>query len=233
MTVPADFGSPVYPKRGRYLLVDAASARLFMVNDGEIVDSMKVIVGKPDSRTPTIASQIYYATLNPYWNVPADLARKLIAPRVLEDGVGYLRANGYEVLASFDEGAPVISPDEVDWQAVATGAARVKIRQLPGPGNSMGRVKFGFPNGDGIFLHDTPKKELFASDQRTLSNGCVRLEDAARLSRWLIGRDPIVNSPEPEQHVALPRAMPIYITYLDRPAELALASGGNSSFTRR
>jgi len=226
LAVPADFGSPVYPKRGRYLLVDAASAKLFMVEDGQVVDSMRVIVGKPDSQTPTIASKIYYATLNPYWNVPADLARKIIAPRVLEKGVGYLKQNRYQVLASFDEGAPEISPREVDWEAVAEGRATVKIRQLPGPGNSMGQVKFGFPNGFGIFLHDTPKKELFEADERAISNGCVRLEDAPRLARWLLGRDPgDLAAGIPEQHVALPRAVPIYITYLDRPAQLALASG--------
>ena len=230
LAVPADFGSTVYPKTGRFLLVDAASARLFMVEDGQVVDSMKVIVGKPEAQTPTIASKIYYATLNPYWNVPADLARKIIAPRVLKDGVAYLRDHNYQVLASFDDNAPEISPDDVDWKAVAAGRATVKVRQLPGPANSMGQVKFGFPNGYGIFLHDTPKKELFASDARAISNGCVRLEDAPRLARWLLGRDPsmIVASSAPEQHVALPRAVPIYITYLDQqPAELALAGGGS------
>ncbi len=218
--VPASFTNPIYPTRGRYLLVDAASARLFMVEDGEVRDSMRVIVGKPDAQTPTLASKIYYATLNPYWNVPADLARKLIAPNVLKQGVGYLRQRGYQVLASFDEDAPVISPDDVDWKAVADGRATVKIRQLPGPANSMGQVKFGFPNNAGIFLHDTPQKELFAADVRTLSNGCIRLEDAPRVARWLLGRDPaeVVASSEPEQHVLLPQAVPIYITYLNEPA---------------
>jgi murein L,D-transpeptidase YcbB/YkuD len=231
MSVPADFGSPVYPARGRYLLVDAASARLFMVEDGQVADSMKVIVGKPAAQTPTIASKIYYATLNPYWNVPADLARTLIAPNVLKQGVGYLRERGYQVLASFDEDAQPISPNSVDWKAVAAGRATVKIRQLPGPANSMGRVKFGFPNGYGIFLHDTPRKELFASDARAISNGCVRLEDAPKLARWLLGRDPeaVAASSEPEQHVLLPRAVPIYITYLNPGADqLALASGSSS-----
>ena len=78
--------STVYPAHGRYVLVDAASARLYMVEDGEIRDSMRVIVGKPDSQTPTIASKIYYATLNPYWNVTPDLVRTLIAPNVLSQG---------------------------------------------------------------------------------------------------------------------------------------------------
>ena len=210
--------SSTYPAHGRYLLVDAASARLYMVEDGEVRDSMRVIVGKPASQTPTIASEIYYATLNPYWNVPADLARTLIAPRVLAQGLTYLRSHHYQVLASFAVDAPEIAPETVDWKAVAAGRATVKVRQLPGPANSMGQVKFGFANDAGVFLHDSPEKELFESDQRQLSNGCVRLEDAPRLARWLMGRDPTLSSSAPEQQVLLPRAVPIYITYLNEPA---------------
>lgn len=220
----AHIGSTIYPQRGRYLLVDAASARLFMIEDGQVQDSMLVIVGKAEARTPTLVSKIYYATLNPYWNVPSDLARKLIAPRVLEEGTGYLRSNDYEVLDGLGRDARAISPTAIDWKAVADGRETVNIRQLPGPGNSMGRVKFGLTNAEGIFLHDTPKKELFAGDNRSLSNGCVRLQDAARLSRWLLGRDPVTASNQPEQHVALPQAVPVYITYLDVPSnELALS----------
>jgi murein L,D-transpeptidase YcbB/YkuD len=217
--------SAIYPQRGRYLLVDAASARLFMVEDGEIRDSMRVIVGKPSSQTPTLASKIYYATLNPYWNVTPELVRTLIAPNVLRDGFAYLSSRGYEVLDSFDEGAQPIDPATVDWKAVAAGRATVKVRQLPGPANSMGQVKFGFPNNDGIYLHDTPKKELFASDDRSISHGCVRLEDAPRLARWLLGRDPSEFGSNPEEQVLLPQAVPIYITYLNAPAN------GSMSFT--
>jgi murein L,D-transpeptidase YcbB/YkuD len=231
--VAASFNSAIYPAHGRYVLVDAASARLFMVEDGEVVDTMKVIVGKPTTQTPTIASKIYYATLNPYWNVPSDLARTLIAPRVLEQGVRYLKEHNYQVLDGFGEDAQLISPAKVDWKAVAAGRATVRMRQLPGPANSMGRVKFGFPNNAGVYLHDTPKKELFASDERQLSNGCVRLEDAPRLARWLMGRDPSEFGSTPEENVLLPQAVPIYITYLNDPANSQLAfAGGASSISR-
>ncbi len=219
LAVPAALNSSAYPQRGRFLLVDAASARLFMVEDGEVRDSMRVIVGKAGAQTPTIASQIYYATLNPYWNVPDDLARTIVAANVLKYGVGYLKDRHYEVVDSFEH-ANAIDPRDVDWKAVAAGRETIKVRQLPGPGNSMGEVKFGFPNAYGIFLHDTPKKELFQSAERSLSNGCVRLEDAPRLARWLLGRDPgALDADVPEQHVALPRAVPIYITYLNQPAD--------------
>jgi L,D-transpeptidase YcbB len=215
--------TPPVPARGRAVVVDAASARLFMVENGAVVDSMKVIVGKPATATPTLRSTLYYATLNPYWNVPADLTRTLIAPHVLQQGISYLNDRGYEVVSGFADDAAIIPASTVDWQAVAAGTKKVYVRQRPGPANSMGQVKFGFPNNDGIYLHDTPKKELFAQDDRSLSNGCVRLEDAPRLARWLLGRDPQSVSGSPEQFVALPGPVPIVITYLSgsSPAQVA------------
>ena len=202
------------PAEGRFVLVDAAAARLWMYEDGRAVDSMKVIVGKPQYATPMIASRIHYATLNPYWHVPDHLVRELVAANVVKQGTNYLTARGYEVVSEYSENAAVLSPASVDWKAVAAGRETAKIRQLPGANNSMGSVKFSFANGEGIYLHDTPDKALFAKEQRTLSNGCVRLEDAPKLARWLLGSDPSAASTRPEQHIRLPKAVPIYITYL-------------------
>jgi L,D-transpeptidase YcbB len=211
------------PLHGRYVLVDAASARLYMIEDGRVRDSMKVIVGKPETPTPALKSVLNYETLNPYWHVTADLAQTLIAPRVLQEGNAYLTARGYEVVDKFAADARVLSPDSVDWKAVAAGNAQVHVRQRPGPANSLGQIKFDLPNGDGIYLHDTPKKELFAQDVRNLSHGCVRLEDAQRLARWLLGRDPPAAS-GPEEHVLLPRPVPITISYLDAGSQMRLAA---------
>jgi murein L,D-transpeptidase YcbB/YkuD len=211
------------PTRGRYVLVDAASARLFMIEDGRVRDTMRVIVGKPTAATPALKSALRHATLNPYWNVPPDLAQTLIAPRVLKDGTTYLTDRGYEIVSGFDPGARVLSPEDVDWGAVAAGKAEVLVRQRPGAANSMGQMKFDVVNGNGIYLHDTPKKELFAQAERKLSNGCVRLEDARRFARWLLGNDPPLVSTAPEQRVALPGAVPITIAYLDARAQMQVA----------
>jgi murein L,D-transpeptidase YcbB/YkuD len=213
------------PATGRFVLVDAAAARLWMYEDGRPVDSMKVIVGKPEFATPMIASVIHYATVNPYWHVPDHLVRDTVAAGVLKQGLGYLKARGYQVVSEYSDKAAVLPPSIVDWKAVAAGQATAKIRQLPGPMNSMGQVKFSFANGEGIYLHDTPDKTLFAKEQRTLSNGCVRVEDAARLSRWLMGREPSAISAQPEQYVRLPKSVPIYITYLT-----ATPAGGSLAF---
>jgi len=210
------------PLRGPYVLVDAASARLYMIEDGRVQDSMKVIVGKPETPTPALKDVINYETLNPYWHVTPDLARTLIAPNVLQQGTTYLTDRGYEVVSGWEADAHLIDPDSVDWKAVAAGAAQVFVRQRPGPANSLGQFKFDLPNGDGIYLHDTPKKELFAQDVRTLSHGCVRLEDAPRLARWLLGKDPPAAS-VPEENILLPHPVPITISYLAPRTQTLLA----------
>lgn len=211
------------PVHGRYLLVDAASARLYMMEDGRVRDSMKVIVGKPETPTPALKSVINYETLNPYWHVTPDLAKAIIAPRVLAEGDSYLARQGYEVVSKFGPDAQVIPPDSIDWKAVAAGQAQILVRQLPGPANSLGRFKFDLPDGNGIYLHDTPKKELFAQDRRDLSHGCVRLEDAEKLARWLLGKDPPTAS-APEENILLPKPVPITISYLDSSDQLRLAA---------
>jgi murein L,D-transpeptidase YcbB/YkuD len=202
------------PAEGRFILVDAAAQRLWMYEDGRVGGTMKVIVGKPKYATPMIASMIHYATLNPYWHVPDHLVREIVAANVVKQGATYLKTRGYQVVSDYSDTAEVLSPTSVDWKAVAAGTAMVKIRQLPGKTNSMGTIKFPFANGEGIYLHDTPDKALFNEAQRTLSNGCVRLEDAPRLARWLMGSDPHAAGPTPEQTVRLPKGVPIYITYL-------------------
>lgn len=216
--LPADPGA-------RYVLVDAAGARLWMFENGQPVDSMKVVVGKPDNQTPMMAGFLRTAILNPYWNVPDDLVRQRIATNVLAKGVGYLTGGGYQVLSGWDDDAAPVDPHLVDWHAVEEGREMVRVRQLPGGSNFMGRVKFMFPNALGIFLHDTPEKNLMLKDERTASSGCVRLEDAPRLGRWLMGRPLPGKLAGPEQPIALPEPVPVYITYLtvfpEAPGRLA------------
>lgn len=227
MAIPAEARAAIggeIPLRGRFVLVDAASARMYMIEDGRVQDSMRVIVGKPTAATPALRSTLNFAILNPYWNVPTDLAQTIIAPRVLAEGTAYLRDRDYEVLSGYGPDAQAVPPESVDWEAVAAGRATVYMRQLPGPGNSMGKMKFPIARGNGIFLHDTPKKDLFAEAARNLSNGCVRLEDAPRFARWLLGREPALVSAAPEQQVPLPRSVPIAVTYLDERAQMQLAA---------
>jgi murein L,D-transpeptidase YcbB/YkuD len=202
---------------GRYVIVNPPAARLYMYENGHVVDSMRVVAGRPDpiAQTPMMNAFIRYVALNPYWNSPPDITARRLAPNVVARGRAYLNEKGYELVDHFGDGAHVLNPMSVDWRAVVAGRVQVNLRQKPGPANSMGRMKFMFPNHEGIWLHDTPEKEKIEDAARLQSNGCVRLEDAPRFERWLFyGRAPKPQGARPEQKVNLPTPVPIYITYL-------------------
>lgn len=205
---------PPEGSRERYILVDAGSAKLWMYENGRPVDSMRAIVGSPASETPMMAALLRYTAVNPFWNIPPDLVQKSIAKRVLEQGTSYLDQKRYQVLSDWSDQATVADPSTVDWQAVADGRTELRVRQLPGADNFMGRAKFMMPNHYGIYLHDTPNKGFFAQDNRWISNGCVRVEDAERLARWIYGAMPESKSPNVEERVDVDRPLPVYITYL-------------------
>jgi murein L,D-transpeptidase YcbB/YkuD len=204
---------PANPAK-RYILVDAASARLWMYEGRRAVDSMKVVVGKPVLPTPMIAGYIRHAIVNPYWNVPQDLIREKIAPNVLRSGPGYLKAARYEVLSDWTGTATPIDPGTVNWKQVAAGNEEVRVRQLPSSTNAMGRVKYEFPNKLGIYLHDTPDKDLMLKSARQFSSGCIRLEDAERLGVWLLNSPLPEGGSDAETKVPLPEPVPVYVTYL-------------------
>jgi murein L,D-transpeptidase YcbB/YkuD len=202
---------------GRYVIVNAPAARLYMYDNGQVVDSMRVVAGRPDpiAQTPMMNAYIRYVALNPYWNSPADITAKKLAPTILKEGRAYFRNRGYELLSDWGDHPRVIDPMSIDWHAVAAGRVQARLRQKPGPANSMGKMKFMFPNAQGIWLHDTPEQEKIDEAARLQSNGCVRLEDAARFARWLFnGRPPRPQGAKPEQKVNLPAPVPIYLTYL-------------------
>lgn len=207
--LPADLG-------GRYVLVNAAAQTLQYYDHGRVAGSMKVVVGKPGEPTPLMAGLIRYAVARPYWNIPPDLVRDSVAPKVLSRGVKYLDAQNFEPLSDWSPDARVLDPAAIDWAAVAAGRQVLRVRQRPGRSNMMGEVKFMFPNDLGVYLHDTPLKTLFLSSQRTMSAGCVRLQDARRLARWLMGpaADELWRPGAPERPVDLPQAVPVYIAYL-------------------
>ena len=199
----------------RYVLVDSGAAMAYLIDRDRIADSMRVVVGSRATKTPMMAALLRNAKANPYWNVPPELIRSLTAKRIQEQGLSYLDSFHYEVLGNWNPDAPVIDPKTVNWRAIATGRQEptIRVRQLPGPWNSMGEMKFEMPNDYGIYLHDTPIKEVFAKEDRWISNGCVRLEDYRRFASWVFGRTPQATSSR-EQLFELPRPVPVYMTYL-------------------
>lgn len=196
----------------RHIVVDASSGRLWYYEAGKQVGTMKVVVGAKATQTPMLVGAIQWAIVNPYWYVPGYLARDSIAKKVL--GGRTLKMMHIQALTGWGPDAQVIPNSEIDWHAVADGQQTIWLRQLPGPFNSMGRVKFVFPNDDGIYLHDTPERELLAKDDRHFSNGCIRLEYADKLGRWLLGKPVPKADGKPEQAFPLPVPVPVYLTYI-------------------
>jgi murein L,D-transpeptidase YcbB/YkuD len=190
---------------GRYILVDIPAQILIAYDHGARVGGMRVVVGALDNQTPAMIGLIRYALFNPYWNVPPDVVRQEIAPHVLRDGPAWLQRRHFEA----------VSEGPVDWDAVADGTVKLPVRQLPGRGNVMGKVKFMLPNPLGIYLHDTPQKRLFGAAWRADSHGCVRLQRAERLAHWLFGRAAVMDSAgPPDQRRDLAAPAPVYIVYL-------------------
>ena len=218
----------ILPGSGKYVIVNSAEQRLHMVENGQSVDSMKVVVGdlyKLGLPTPIIASTMHYAIANPYWHVPDHLIRKTVAPAVVKQGEAYLKSRGYQIISDFSKNPQILPASSVDWKAVVAGTSKVILRQRPGGQNSMGRMKFPFPNREGIFLHDTPTREYFSRSNRALSNGCIRVEDYRRFANWLFTRDVAAVGSDPEQHISLPRGVPVYVTYLTMvPSSTGMAS---------
>ncbi len=210
------------PPSSKFVLIDIASARLWMYEYGVPVDSMKVVVGKnkideksgESLQTPMLAGVMYYAIYNPYWHVPDHLVRLNIAPAAAKLGPGALKGNKYEVVDGWSSNPVILDPSTVDWKAVAAGTAHALLRQKPTGANSMGKMKFPFENGHGIYLHDTPHKEYFKEAKRTLSNGCIRLERAADFGTWMMGHPARPEDTSAELTVPFPQGVPVYVTYL-------------------
>ncbi len=205
---------PPTGKFSRYVLVDSGAAEVYLYDNDRVVDAMRVIVGAPKTKTPMMAVIMRDAVANPDWHVPPELIRSLTARRIREDGLSYLKNFHYEVLSDWSGRGRLVDPKTVDWKAIASGKKQptILVRQLPGPWNSMGEMKFEMPNDYGIYLHDTPQKDLFAKENRWISNGCVRLEDYKRFATWIFGGVPRATTPR-EQRFEVPEPFPVYMTY--------------------
>ncbi|BBV05176.1 L,D-transpeptidase [Providencia rettgeri] len=157
----------------------------FYLNDEVILDS-KVIVGRADRKTPIMSSALNNVVINPPWSVPTSMARKDIAPKGKQDP-SYFSRKGYTVYSGWGADSYEINPYAIDWDNITPANFPYRIRQAPGPTNSLGRYKFNMPSSDAIYLHDTPNHSLFNRNARAISSGCVRVNKASELASILLG----------------------------------------------
>ena len=188
------------PLRGRRIIANIPEYRLYVYENNKEVLTMDIVVGKSTDPTIVFADTMEHIVFSPYWNVPASIVKKEILPQ-MNKNAGYLKKNNMEITGKAD-GLPV-------------------IRQKPGPENSLGKVKFLFPNQHSIYFHDTPSKSLFERNSRAFSHGCIRLSKPMELARYLLRDQPewsdemileAMNSGI-EKWVNLTEAVPVSIIY--------------------
>jgi murein L,D-transpeptidase YcbB/YkuD len=175
------------PRSGprRRIGVNTAAAELEAFDGNEVVLRSKVIVGDRRHPTPLLMATVIAVTVNPPWNVPPSIARNEILPRVRKDP-SYLRSQSM-VLLNGPRGDPY--GDSVNWRATSSIRFPYRFQQLPGPKNSLGALKLELPNRFDVYLHDTPAKGLFARSDRTLSHGCVRVDQILAVAAFALGGD--------------------------------------------
>lgn len=175
--LPADVRSGIMVNIPDYSLV-------YYINGDKALQS-RVIVGRPDRKTPLMRNALNNVVVNPPWNVPESLARNDILPKV-HNNPGYLESHGYALFRGWSRDAEPIDPWQVDWSTITARNLPFRFQQKPGPNNSLGRYKFNMPNSEAIYLHDTPNHNLFNRQQRAISSGCVRVNKAAELADMLL-----------------------------------------------
>ncbi len=166
----------------RYLIVNIPEYRLHYIEDSQVKEKIKVIVGNTKHPTPIFSNKISFIVLNPYWKVPEGIVKREIVPAMIKNP-NYLRKQGLEIHETWSEYSSKISPQSIYWEQYADGYIKFpfRIMQPPGKKNALGKIKFKFPNRFDVYLHDTPTKYLFKKDKRAFSHGCVRVSEPKKL----------------------------------------------------
>lgn len=175
----------------RFVVVNIPAFQLFAFDSaggtGAPALSMRVIVGKAlDTRTPVLFEQMRYVEFRPYWNVPRSIALKEVVP-LLQRNLSYLSMNDMELVGPRDSVIGSVVTSEILQRL---GRGELRVRQRPGAQNPLGSTKFVFPNSAAIYLHGTPRADLFALTRRDFSHGCIRLEDPTALALWVLRDQP-------------------------------------------
>jgi murein L,D-transpeptidase YcbB/YkuD len=216
--LPADQGS-------FYVTVNIPEFTLRVMKDDEPIHTTRVVVGKPNTPTPVFSNEMKTVVFGPYWNVPNSIKVEEIRPYVRPSGGFFFGGGGWNTQIfqrqnlRIKYGGREVDPGSVDWNRVDIRS--LHLYQPPGPHNVLGKVKFMFPNKHDVYMHDTPQKHLFANQVRAESHGCMRVQNPDQLAAvimehdkgWSHARTQSSMDTAYDQHVALGRPIPVYITY--------------------
>jgi murein L,D-transpeptidase YcbB/YkuD len=204
-----------------HILVNLAGFDLTLVQAGEPTLRLRAISGRPDRTSPAFASRINRLVINPDWTVPRRLAVEDMLPQLQRDPLA-LQAKGIVILRRQDGVLVEVDPAGIDWRSYHKNNFPFVLQQLPGPHNSLGLIKFAMPNPFDIYIHDTPAKALFSKKIRTLSSGCIRVDQSLQLASRLLGDNPdaamhtLQEAIERGETTSLPVSpqLPVYLVYL-------------------
>jgi murein L,D-transpeptidase YcbB/YkuD len=164
----------------RYVVCNIPAARIEAIENDVAVSRHTAVVGKPDRASPDINSKIVEINFNPYWTVPPSIVRKDLIPK-MQDQPDYLSSNHIRI---FDAKHVELQPSQINWYS--EDATHYSFKQDPGDFNSLGAIRINFPSAYGVYMHDTPLKNLFGDDFRFHSSGCVRVQNVRELVYWLL-----------------------------------------------
>jgi murein L,D-transpeptidase YcbB/YkuD len=204
----------------RHVIVNIPGYSLRALDKGQVALRMPVIVGSVERPTPVFSHRISHLVFNPTWTIPPTVARNDILPKLLRNPA-YLKEHDIKLFESWAAGARQIDSRSVNWREVGARITRYRMRQDPGPKNSLGRIKYMFPNDFDVYLHDTPARDKFAQVERSLSSGCVRVGDPAALTAflmegmddWPVERRTQVLDAGETKTVWLRQSVPVHLTY--------------------
>ena len=206
----------------RYLLINIPAFQLYLYENEQVAYQSRVIVGKKKHKTPLLSSELTNIVLSPYWHVPRSITTKEIIPAIQKDPQ-YLAKNNMKLFGRLNNQTYQVNPTTIDWSAINPANANFRVRQDPGVKNSLGQIKFIFPNKYSVYLHDTPARNLFAEPRRAFSHGCIRLEDPFALAEVLLSSGDSAYSKSDLLYLAkrnkaksvkLKNPIPIHITYM-------------------
>ncbi|WP_439572989.1 L,D-transpeptidase family protein [Phreatobacter sp.] len=199
----------------RYVIVNIPAAAAEAVENGVVQRRHVVIVGKKEHASPMVETRLTVVNFNPTWTIPTSIIRRDIIPRMRRNPATLANMR----VRILDRTGREVDPAAINW--ATDRAVNYTLRQDPGPGNSLGRVRIDMPNTEAVFMHDTPSRRLFAADSRSLSSGCVRVADVTEFVAWLMGpqgwtRERVaaeMNQPQ-RKDVRLTQAVPVAWVYL-------------------
>ena len=185
-------------RKAKFLIyANIPSYTLKVVENNEIKEQYKTIVGRTITRTPVFEAKMTYLIVNPYWHIPNSISSKEILPKLKKDST-HASKKGYKIL---DKNKKVVDPKMINWSKVTQSSFNYKISQVRSGGTALGKVKFIFANKHSIYFHDTPSKRLFKNDIRAYSHGCVRVQNPLNLAAYILHKqdstmtiDSVINS---------------------------------------